>query len=99
MSAADDLDFSEETEAGQALLRFMMSATSNPELADDMAQNPSKYLEKLSFTVEHNILGDDLPTVTIRNVPDTVNPVKARMAFIQAPVDGTNYLNFVWKVR
>ncbi len=89
--------FSRNDGAGQALLRFMLTATPNAQLAEDIAERPSKYLDKMTFAFEHGLHGA-APTFTIDNVPDAVNPVKATMAFIQNTVDDVTSLDAVWRV-
>lgn len=85
-------------EPHRALLQFMVAATPKGELADDLMANPSSYLEKMSaswqtdFTGNHGVL-----RAVVDNVPDTVNPVKARMAFVQVPHGKSTALELVWK--
>lgn len=86
--------------SGHALLRFMIAATPDARLAEAMSESPSGYLEKMSFGIEHNIVGDNaLPAFTIDNVPGAVSPVKAKMAYIQVPDKDIVRLGAVWRVR
>ena len=52
---------------------------------------------RVSF--EHHLAGDHPPSFTVENVPDAVNPVKGRLAFVQVPTGDTTTLQLVWKVR
>ncbi|OBZ72764.1 Extracellular metalloproteinase [Grifola frondosa] len=80
----------------RALLQFMIAATPNKDLADDLIANPAKYLQKMSATWEANF-ADEHATVQVHGAPDTVNPVKGRIAFVQVPHGDTTALELVWK--
>ena len=47
------------------------------------------------------IPGEHSVEFTVDNVPDTINPVKAKLAYIQVPSQGgqSTDLHLVWKVR
>ncbi|KAI0694057.1 Fungalysin metallopeptidase-domain-containing protein [Cytidiella melzeri] len=83
----------------QALLQFMIAATPEQSLAADIVRNPQRYLEKMTVVPQDHLVGDDRVTHTsfIHNVPDTVNPVKAHIAFVQVPHGDTTALELVWK--
>ena len=84
----------------EALLQFMVAATPNDELSAEMMQSPRDYLSKMTITPENSLVGDGRVShkTLINNVPDTVNPVKARMAFVQVPDGDSTALELVWKV-
>lgn len=93
----DEHPFQEDP--SQALLQFMIAATPENSLADDIIRHPQKYLEQMSVVPQQHLVGNDrvAHTTLIHNVPDTVNPVKARMAFVQVPHGDSTALELVWK--
>jgi len=86
-----------------ALLTFMANATPNKELAADIRDNVQKHAATMEVTmINHLVAGDERPLeFTVSNVPDTVSPVKSKLAYIQVPNEsGTaTELQLVWKVR
>ena len=82
----------------RALLQFMVQATPNQDLAFNILGEPSKYLSDMRVVFEHHLAGDHAPTFTVENVPDAVNPVKGRLAFVQVPAGEETVLKLVWKV-
>ncbi|KAF9492360.1 extracellular elastinolytic metallo proteinase [Pleurotus eryngii] len=83
-----------------ALLQFMVAATPNQDVVQDVLSNFDAHFEKMSVSVVHHF--DDpesAPPFEISNVPDTVNPVKARLAYVQVPnkASDSTELNLVWK--
>ncbi|CAL1702728.1 unnamed protein product [Somion occarium] len=89
---------SEEAFAGQALLQFMIAATPNSGLAESMAQRPSDYLNKMTFSYVHDLTGESVtPAFIIDNVPDAVSPVKAKMVLVQVPSGHATTLEAVWR--
>ncbi|TFY67498.1 hypothetical protein EVJ58_g1586 [Rhodofomes roseus] len=82
----------------RALLQFMIAATPNKTLAEDLMENPAAHLEKMQSTWEtHFVGGHGVISGLVSNVPDTVNPVKAKAAFIQVPNGDSMSLELVWK--
>lgn len=84
----------------QALLQFMIAATPNDSLSDDIVKNSEQYLKQMSVVPqEAELVGNGRVSHSsiIQNVPDTVNPVKARIAFVQIPYGGSTALELVWK--
>lgn len=85
-----------------ALLQFMHTATPNSKLSEDIEENFHSYKEKMDITpVNHFDSPNSRNDVefTVGNVPDTVNPVKAKLMYTQVPNkagDGTD-LQLVWK--
>ncbi|KAG6844432.1 hypothetical protein H0H87_007034, partial [Tephrocybe sp. NHM501043] len=84
-----------------ALLQFMVAATPKSEVVEDILSNFDKHLSELVIEAPtgHFAPTDAPSDLLVRNVPDTVNPVKARLAYIQVPSkegDAT-HLAVVWK--
>ena len=92
---------SDPTDFRLALLQFMAAATPNRELANDIATNPHRYMESMIVLDEsHFAPGSEAHALfKIDNVPDTVSPVKAHLAYIQVPnqSDDATELQLVWK--
>jgi len=82
-----------------AVLSFMMQATPDAGLAEDIAADMLSHMNKIEATITHHANGH--PFMTLANVPGAVKPVKAHQAFVQTPSsDGkSSELNLVWKVR
>jgi len=82
-----------------ALLQFMVAATPNAEVVTDILSKYDQHLEKMTMSgVTHFAPGNDQIDFLVDNVPDTVNPVKARLAYVQVPTnDGSTELTVVWK--
>ncbi|EJF60844.1 hypothetical protein DICSQDRAFT_106906 [Dichomitus squalens LYAD-421 SS1] len=100
MSESPDFANAEDAASGdvtRALLQFMIAATPNEELSAEMLGNTGKYISDMRVTFEHHLAGDHPPTFTVDNVPDAVNPVKGRLAFVQVPNGDATSLQLVWK--
>ena len=87
-----------------ALLKFMATATPDSRVASDILNHFSHHKDAMSVTPANHFTsstGEHSIEFTVDNVPDTVNPVKARLAYIQVPSqDGESTdLHLVWKVR
>jgi extracellular elastinolytic metalloproteinase len=82
-----------------ALLQFMVAATPKAEVVADILAKYDQHLEKMSISgFTHFAPGGEAAPILIDNVPDTVNPVKAHMAYVQVPTeDGSVELTAVWK--
>ncbi|KAG5731727.1 Extracellular elastinolytic metalloproteinase [Termitomyces sp. T112] len=93
-SSADISDFR------HALLQFMVAATPKDDVVEDILSNFDKHLNELVIEAPTGHFAPTSPMdVLVSNVPDTVNPVKARLAYIQVPSkdgDGT-HLAVVWR--
>lgn len=91
-------DGSLSTDPTQALLQFMIAATPNDSLSEDIAMNPQKFSEQITVVPQSHLVDDGRAShTTLHNVPDAVSPVKARVAFIQVPHGGSTALELVWK--
>jgi len=84
-----------------ALLQFMVAATPNDEVVQDILGNFDKHMNQMTVEAPtgHFAPTDESAELLVGNVPDAVSPVKARLAYIQVPNaqgDGTR-LAAVWK--
>ncbi|KAF8646606.1 hypothetical protein AX16_007174 [Volvariella volvacea WC 439] len=94
VGSSDALDFR------PALLQFMVAATPNSEVVNDILGNYEQHMEDMHVIPTHNFAPDNEQLdILVGNVPDTVNPVKARLAYIQVPNKETGEmgLNLVWR--
>jgi extracellular elastinolytic metalloproteinase len=83
----------------EALLRFMAEATPNEEVVQDIAVNYEKHLKGMMTSMHTNLVdGQEQPFFMIENVPDAVNPVKARLAYVQVPNGKETQLALTYKV-
>ncbi|KAJ7074555.1 Fungalysin metallopeptidase-domain-containing protein [Mycena amicta] len=89
-----DLDFR------SPLLQFMIAATPNDKVVNDILTNYDSHLANMVDYSEANHFApsDEQSYILIKNVPDTVNPVKAKLAYVQVPgKDDSVHLSLVWK--
>lgn len=83
-----------------ALLQFMIAATPKGEVVNDILSNYDSYINEMTGTpTSHFASSSDSIEFLVDSVPDTVNPVKAKMAYIQVPnkKGDATHLNLVWK--
>jgi len=83
-----------------ALLKFMATATPDSRVASDILNHFSHHKDAMTVTpVNYFTSATGSVEFTVDNVPDTVNPVKAKLAYIQVPSqDGESTdLHLVWK--
>lgn len=86
-------------DAKRALLQFMIAATPNEQVLQDIIIHHDEHLSNMASTFENHLVGDHGVMVEyITNVPDTVNPVKAKLSYVQVPKGDKTVLNLVWKV-
>lgn len=109
-SLASDADFDsrigvERTNADlgsptDAVLRFMVAATPNETVMRNILDNYDAYAKQIYTTTENHLLEDGTVQTYeyLHNVPDTVNPVKAHLAYVQVPHGDKTALSLVWKV-
>ena len=86
------------------LLKFMATATPDSRVASDILNHFSHHKDTMTVTPANyftSSTGEHSIEFTVDNVPDTVNPVKSKLAYIQVPSqDGKSTdLHLVWKVR
>lgn len=85
-----------------ALLHFMHTATPNSQLSADIRENFQGFVDKMRPTPVHHFAptedGNHME-FTVDNVPDAVNPVKAKLAYVQVPnhAGDATELELVWK--
>jgi extracellular elastinolytic metalloproteinase len=81
-----------------ALLQFMIAATPKVSVVQDILAKYEHYLEGMWSEYTHHLVGTHgVPAHMIHNVPDTIGPVKARLAYVQVPHENGTALNLVWK--
>ncbi|KAH6901491.1 extracellular elastinolytic metallo proteinase [Coprinopsis sp. MPI-PUGE-AT-0042] len=85
-----------------ALLHFMHTATPNVELSADIENRFQELVDKMVPTPVHHFAPTEDGThieFTVDNVPDAVNPVKAKLAYVQVPnqAGDATELQLVWK--
>ncbi|KAF8906996.1 Fungalysin metallopeptidase-domain-containing protein [Gymnopilus junonius] len=85
-----------------ALLKFMATATPDPKLALDITDRFEHHRDSMIITPTSHFapsLGEHSVEFTVDNVPDSVNPVKAKLAYIQVPnkAGDMTELHLVWK--
>ena len=98
---ADHPDFAAAEDAAsgdisRALLQFMLAATPNNTLEEEILANPHEFIPDIRVSFQHHM--SEQPFFTVDNVPDTVNPVKGRLAFVQVPQGDSTTLQLVFKV-
>lgn len=86
-----------------ALLKFMATATPDPKLALDITDRFEHHRDSMTITpVSHfaPTMGENTVEFIVDSVPDSVNPVKAKLAYIQVPnkANDSTELHLVWKV-
>lgn len=82
-----------------ALLQFMIAATPEDHMVQDILSKYDEYIDRMSSYMDSHFVGSGthVPIELIDNVPETVNPVKARLAYIQVPDGDSTHLDLVWK--
>ncbi|TFK22535.1 extracellular elastinolytic metallo proteinase [Coprinopsis marcescibilis] len=100
--SAPEFSTDDPADVRSALLQFMHTATPNAKLAADIENKFEEYAEKLVVAPVHHLTSNDNEMhveFSIDSVPDAVNPVKARLAYIQVPnaAGDATELQLVWK--
>ena len=82
-----------------ALLQFMIAATPEDHMVQDILSKYDNYIDGMSSHMDTRFVGGEThtPIELIHNVPEAVNPVKARLAYIQVPDGDSTHLDLVWK--
>ncbi|KAJ7764834.1 Fungalysin metallopeptidase-domain-containing protein [Mycena metata] len=92
---------SQDLDVRAPLLQFMVAATPSDAVVNDILSNYESHLAQMSeyVDVHHFAPSDEMPSLLVANVPDTVNPVKAKLAYIQVPGkdEDSVHLSLVWK--
>ncbi|KAG9106065.1 Fungalysin/Thermolysin Extracellular metalloproteinase 5, partial [Ceratobasidium sp. 392] len=83
----------------RAALYFMIAAHPESSTAHDLASNFDATVDKMTVAYEHHFAGQDTtPTAVISGLPGTVNPVKARVVYVQTPTeDNSTELHATWR--
>jgi extracellular elastinolytic metalloproteinase len=88
-----------ESSSHHALLQFMIAATPKSSIVQDILSKYDWFMSRMRSQFTHHLIGTHETTVEmIHNVPDTINPVKAKLAYVQVPHGTGTALNLVWKV-
>jgi extracellular elastinolytic metalloproteinase len=103
MDFPEHLNADDMSDFRPALLQFMATATPDSDVAGDILNRFAQHKDamRVSPTSHFAPSHDETPIeFTVDNVPDAVNPVKAKLAYIQVPSeDGEKTeLHLVWKV-
>ncbi|KAJ3773043.1 Fungalysin metallopeptidase-domain-containing protein [Lentinula raphanica] len=84
-----------------ALLEFMVAATPKSEMVNEILGKYDEHLGRMTISTVSHLTSEGLfegEASHVDNVPDTVNPVKASIAYVQVPSeDGSVELVPVWK--
>jgi extracellular elastinolytic metalloproteinase len=75
----------------------MVTASPDAKLSEDLRKDSTKYINQMTMSVEHELLGTGSSFQIIDNVPGAVSPVKARMAYVQVPKGEETILTPVFK--
>lgn len=90
----------QELDPRAALLQFMVAATPSDHTVNDILNNYDAHFARMTQYSESNHFApsDEPLYILVDNVPDTVNPVKAKLAYVQVPgKDDSVHLSLVWK--
>jgi extracellular elastinolytic metalloproteinase len=89
---------SSEPDSRTAILQFMIQATPDEDLQQDILERFQEYFDDMTSTMESTLVGNNVVHVEmIDNVPDTVNPVKAKLGYVQVPAGESTVLKLVWR--
>ncbi|KAI0028213.1 Fungalysin metallopeptidase-domain-containing protein [Vararia minispora EC-137] len=80
------------------LLQFMIAATPNSEVVEDIKANWDKYVNGMPSMFEHHLIGEhNIMTEIIHDVPGAVSPVKAKPVYVQLPDGDKTTLMNAWR--
>jgi extracellular elastinolytic metalloproteinase len=92
-------DFDDGMDLRPALLQFMVAATPSDDVVNSILGNFDSHVAKMMVTPTSHFASQGSPDFLVNSVPDAINPVKAKLAYVQAPdVEGNMHLVLVWKV-
>jgi extracellular elastinolytic metalloproteinase len=82
-----------------ALLQFMIAATPNDAVVANILDNHDQIVAGMTSWFEPHLVGDNNAVLVemIKNVPDTVSPVKAKPVYIQLPDGDKTMLMQAWR--
>lgn len=77
----------------------MIAATPNADMVPEILSKYDHYIDRMSSYMDSHFVGGEthVPIEFIDNVPETVNPVRARLAYVQVPDGDSTHLDLVWK--
>lgn len=83
-----------------ALLQFMIAATPNGAIVEEILSNHDQIIEDMTSWFEAHLVGDENAVLVemINNVPDATSPVKAKPVYIQLPDGDKTMLMQAWRV-
>lgn len=92
-------DFKDVMDFRPALLQFMVAATPNDVVVNDILGNFNSHMDKMIVTPTSHFAPQDSPVeFLVDQVPDAISPVRAKMAYVQVPnTEGEMHLTLVWK--
>ncbi|QRW10241.1 extracellular metalloproteinase MEP [Ceratobasidium sp. AG-Ba] len=85
----------------RAALYFMIAAHPDASAVDELSRDFDATLDRMSVAYEHHLVGQDAhPSAVISGLPGAVNPVKARVVYVQTPIeDGQTELHATWRLE
>ncbi|CCO33225.1 Extracellular metalloproteinase 2 [Rhizoctonia solani AG-1 IB] len=85
----------------RAALYFMIAAHADQATVDDLTRDFDKHINRMTVAHETHFVGNDAhPTAVISGLPGSVNPVKARVVYVQSPTEGNETeLHAVWRME
>ncbi|CAE6440229.1 unnamed protein product [Rhizoctonia solani] len=85
----------------RAALYFMIAAHADQATVDDLTRDFDKHINRMTVAHETHFVGNDAhPTAIISGLPGSVNPVKARVVYVQSPTeDNETELHAVWRME
>lgn len=92
-------DFDDIMDLRPALLQFMVAATPKDDVVNRILGNFDSHVDKMVVTPTSHFVSQGSPGFLVDSVPDAINPVKAKLAYVQVPnAEGEMHLVLVWKV-
>ncbi|KDN36332.1 hypothetical protein RSAG8_10899, partial [Rhizoctonia solani AG-8 WAC10335] len=85
----------------RAALYFMIAAHADAATVDDLTRDFDKHLDHMTVAHETHFVGKDAhSTAVISGLPGSVNPVKARVVYVQTPTENDETeLHAVWRLE
>jgi extracellular elastinolytic metalloproteinase len=79
----------------------MIAAHADQATVDDLTRDFDKHINRMTVAHETHFVGNDAhPTAVISGLPGSVNPVKARVVYVQSPTEGNETeLHAVWRME
>jgi extracellular elastinolytic metalloproteinase len=84
----------------RAALYFMIAAHPDSSAVDELTRDFDAALDRMTVAYENHLVGQDAhPTAIISGLPGAVNPVKARVVYVQTPNENDTELHAVWRLE